>query len=199
MTFTVTQRDKFKQMDKKDKQYIVEGTIKGLITFIPGVGGLIGSLLNDALADRKEQRIYEYLQSLKDEINENKEKLNTQFISTIDFLDIFEATTTKITNERSEEKRKAFKNIMLTGILSPHYSYDDIENQIHILEQLNTNHILLLRFFKSPKAFSLSESSQARSGTYKGYFRAIFPNWEYDYIYDHLNDLEGNRLIDNMT
>jgi cadmium resistance protein CadD (predicted permease) len=185
-------------MDKKDKEYILEGTIKGLITFIPVIGGLIGSLLSDTLADRKEQRLNDFLKDMKDAIDENKERLNSDFISKVDFLDVFEATTNKIANERSDEKRSAFKNILLNGILSPNYTYDDIENQMRILDQLNADHILLLKFFKSPKTFN-SEAAQINSGTYLGFFRALLPNWEFDYLKDHLNDLEINRLIENLT
>jgi hypothetical protein len=185
-------------MDKKDKQYVIESSVKALITFIPGIGGAIGSILSDALADRKEQRLNEFLQSLKDEISENKEQINSDFISKVDFLDVFEATTTKIANERSEEKRSAFKNILLTGILSPNYTYDQLENQIRILDQLNADHILLLKFFKSPKTFN-PEAAQIRTGTILSFFRTLLPNWEHDYLKDHLNDLEIHNLIDNVS
>ena len=185
-------------MDKKDNQFVIEGTIKALISFIPGIGGAIGSILSDILADRKEQRVNDFLQALKDEISENKERINSEFISKVDFLDVFEATTIKIANERSEEKRNAFKNILLTGILSPNYTYDDLENQMRILEQLNESHIFLLRFFKSPKTFR-PEVSQIRTSTFLSFFRTLLPSWEYDYLKDHLNDLEINSLIENVS
>jgi hypothetical protein len=185
-------------MDKKDKQYVIESSVKALINLIPGIGGAIGSILSDALADRKEQRLNEFLQSLKDEISENKNQINSDFVSKVDFLDIFEVTTTKIANERSEEKRNAFKNILLTGILSPNYTYDQLENQIRILDQLNADHILLLKFFKSPKTFT-PEAAQIRTATILSFFRTLLPNWDYDYLKDHLNDLEINNLIDNVS
>ena len=185
-------------MEKKDKNFIKEGVVKGLITFIPGIGGLIGSILSDILADRKEQRLNEFLQSLQNEISDNKERLNSDFVSKVDFLDIFEYATNKIANERSEEKRMAFKNILLRGILTAQTTYDDIENQMRILEQLNSDHILLLRFFKSPKTFN-SGSSNIRTSTISSFFRQLLPNWENDYLFDHFTDLENNRLIEKYV
>jgi hypothetical protein len=185
-------------MEKKDRQFVIEGTVKALITFIPGIGGAIGSILSDALADRKEQRLNDFLQALKDEISENKTQINSDFISKVDFLDVFEATTTKIANERSEEKRNAYKNILSSGILSQDYTYDDLENQMRILEQLNADHILLLRFFKSPKTFS-PEVDQTQNHTFLNFFKTLLPNWEQEYLKDHLNDLEINRLIENVS
>ena len=185
-------------MDKKDRQFVVEGTIKALITFIPGIGGAIGSILSDALADRKEQRLNEFLEDLRNEIAENKDRINIDFVSKVDFLDIFESTTLKIANERSEQKRNAFKNILVTGILSNHHTYDDLDNQIRILEQLNADHILLLRFFRAPKEFN-SESSQIRTSTVLNFFTSLLPSWNREYLHDILSDLEINRLIKNVS
>ncbi|MBO9564226.1 MAG: hypothetical protein J7621_15690 [Niastella sp.] len=185
-------------MDKKDRQYVIESSLKALITFIPGIGGAIGSILSDALADRKEERLNIFLQDLKSEIDNNREAVNKTFVSKTDFLDVFDATANKIANERSAEKRNAYKNILLNGILSPSYTYDDLENQMRTLSVLNEDHILLLKFFNSPQAFS-EKSKSLKTGTFLQFFKQILPHWENDYLKDILNDLEVNRLINNIS
>jgi hypothetical protein len=186
-------------MNKEDRRFVIEGTLKALVSFIPGIGGAIGSILSDTLADRKEQRISELLSELKTEIDAQKESVNESFISKGDFLDIFEATVNKVANERSEQKRIAFRNILLTGILSTQYSYDDVEFQMRILEQLNQDHILLLRLFKTPKNFVTEDKDSYKSNTLLRLFRQILPNWDVDYIFDSLNDLQNMRLIESIT
>jgi hypothetical protein len=187
-------------MDKDEKRFVIEGAVKALIALIPGIGGTIGSILSDALADRKEQRIKEFLSALKTEIEANKMIINTEFINKNDFLDVFEITTRKIANERSEEKRSYFKNILLHGMLSANDTYDEVEYQMRILEQLNNNHLFLLRFFRSPKQYGLENGiSQVRENILLRLFRQIFPAWDIDHLFDHLKDLENSRLIEDVT
>ena len=119
--------------------------VKALINLIPGVGGAIGSILNDKLAARKDARIKEFLEILKNELEKNTKHINSNFVSKDDFLDLFELTANRISNEKSGLKREAFKNILLRGILSTNYDFDQIEYQIKILDQLNAPHIELLK------------------------------------------------------
>ena len=87
------------------------------------------------------------------------------------------------------------------GILSGKYSYDEVENQIRILDLLTADHIILLKLFYQPKSFDATniDITNLRSGTYLGLFRQIFPTWDKDYLFDYLSDLETNRLMDNIT
>ena len=59
--------------------------VKALINLIPGVGGAIGSILNDKLAARKDARIKEFLESLKNDLEKNTKNINSNFVSKDDF------------------------------------------------------------------------------------------------------------------
>ncbi len=98
-------------MNKDDQRYVNESSIKALLGLIPGIGGTIQSILSDALADRKEQRLREAIKRLKDDLSLHKNEINKKFISTVDFLGVFEKTVIKIRDERVAEKRMAYKNI----------------------------------------------------------------------------------------
>ena len=186
-------------MEKQDKQAIIESFTKAVISFVPGIGGAVGSILGDVLAHRKEKRINEFLETIKEDIINNKEQVNLDFVSKEDFLDVFEGTAKKIANERSEEKRQAYKNILVHGILSNGYSYDEVENQMRILDLLSSDHILLLNLFASPINFKLENANLKSAGTYWALLKQILPNWERDYAYDHIKDLENNRLVEGVA
>lgn len=186
-------------MNKEDRNYVIETTTKALISFIPGIGGAIGSILSDALADRKEQRLKEFLESLKEKIESDKESVNNDFISKVDFLDIFEQTAIKIRDERSEEKRIAYKNILVHGIVSPDCTYDELENQIRILNQLSSDHLILLRLFHAPSNFPIESTANIVGGSLGNVFRKIFPDWDWDFLVDSLYELESLRLVEPLS
>lgn len=190
-------------MNKEDRQYVLESSAKALLALIPGIGGTIQSILSDALADRKEERLREAFDSLKNDLNEHKIEINKSFISTIDFIDLFEITATKIRDERIKEKRVAYKNILLHGILSADINYDELEEQISILDQLYANHILLLSFFNNPETFINNQLGFKVGGymanSYRSFFKNYFPQFEKEHLEDLLFQLENLRLVVTMS
>ena len=134
-------------MNKEDRQFVYEASAKAALELIPGIGGCIASILGDTLADRKEERFREMLKGLASEIEANRERVDAEFVSKGDFLDIFESITKRVVNERSEEKRLAYRNILLAGIFSSAGDYDQVEYQMRILDQLDRDHITILFIF----------------------------------------------------
>ncbi|MBO9681747.1 MAG: hypothetical protein J7502_03570 [Flavisolibacter sp.] len=61
-------------MDKKSKEFVIETSAKALISFIPLIGGAIGSILSDVLAERKEQRMQDFLSQLSKDLEDHKDR-----------------------------------------------------------------------------------------------------------------------------
>lgn len=126
---------------------------KGIVAVIPVLGGTITSIWSDieALqAKRKQDRLQEFYIALKDEVEGIKQQINISFIEQPDFLDIFELTAKYIVNERNEEKRILFKNILLNSIASQDCTYDKTEKYLRILDQMSSLELLLLRVLQNP-------------------------------------------------
>lgn len=83
-----------------------------------------------------------------------KDRINTSYINQPDFLDVFELTAKYIVNERNEEKRILFRNILVNSITMKDCSYDKTERYLRILEQMNSFELLLLKILKNPKAYN---------------------------------------------
>ena len=93
--------------------------IKGIVAAIPTLGSTIASVWSDieALqAKRKQERLEEYFVALHEEVEVLKDKINFTYINQPDFLDIFELTSQYIVNERTEEKRIFFRNILYPSL-----------------------------------------------------------------------------------
>ena len=114
--------------------------IKGITAMIPVLGGTLTSVWSDIdaiQAKRKHERLEEFYLSLEMEVQKIKEQINESYINQPDFLDVFEQTARHIVNERKEEKRILFRNILLSSITAKECSYDKTEKYLRILEQMN--------------------------------------------------------------
>ena len=120
--------------------------IKGITAMIPVLGGTLTSVWSDIdaiQAKRKHERLEEFYLSLEMEVQKIKEQINESYINQPDFV-----------NERKEEKRILFRNILLSSITAKECSYDKTEKYLRILEQMNGLELLILRILQNPSEFN---------------------------------------------
>lgn len=191
---------------KVTKEFILETTTKALISFIPLAGGAVGSVLADVLAERKQQRLNDFLSQLKDDLENQKDKLNNDLVQKDDFLDIFELTSKKVMEERNKVKRLAYKNILINGITKPDTSFDDIEQCVRLVENTTEKNIFLLKVLSDPDRhnISLGEPVQRPTGnmsttTLSRVLQKLLPGWQGGQILENLKDLEFLGLIQPIS
>ena len=135
--------------------------IKGITAMIPVLGGTLTSVWSDIdaiQAKRKHERLEEFYLSLEMEVQKIKEQINESYINQPDFLDVFEQTARHIVNERKEEKRILFRNILLSSITAKECSYDKTEKYLRILEEEGSNSNLVVSLNSIPKDTYVSEN-----------------------------------------
>jgi len=181
-----------------------ESIEKALIAAIPYIGGSISSLLGDYQDRKKHERLTNFFTSLQVDINDLKDQVNSKFISTDDFLDIFEKTSRKIADERNEEIRIAFKNILLNSIISDNITYDKVEVFLKTLERLRPDHIFLLSILNNPIKFDIDRGKPVGDGggistTLRSIMKKLLPDWEESAIIEIVSDLENERLVKDFV
>jgi len=186
-------------MNSDNLNFYAELIGKPLVSYLPGLGPIISSMAGDILAERKEKRIKEFLTSLDDALVKYADHVNENFVKQDDFYDILEQTLKKIVIERSTAKRAAYKNILLHGFISRDPSYDLIEYNLRLLDQLSNEHLLMLKLFKCPQNFDGTDTYDFKGSTLKRLFSTILPDWQYDVLYDVLFELENMRLIEKTS
>jgi len=191
---------------KITKRFIGETSGKELISIIPLVGGPISSVLSDFLAERKQQRLNEFFTRLKEDLDKVQERVDKEFISKEDFLDIFELTAKKIMEERKDVKRNTYRQILVNGITKANSGFDDVEQCIRVLENLTENNIILLTVFSDPVKHnsSISEPVKRPTGnmlntTLSKVLRALLPGWQGGLILENLKDLEFLGLVQPLS
>ena len=188
--------------------------IKGITAMIPVLGGTLTSVWSDIdaiQAKRKHERLEEFYLSLEMEVQKIKEQINEP-----DFLDVFEQTARHIVNERKEEKRILFRNILLSSITAKECSYDKTEKYLRILEQMNGLELLILRILQNPSEFNRQNGEKIKdpNAPTPGYRNLIIYTRTYFFIEmlsellnaaqedvaESIYYLESNRLIvDNVS
>ena len=110
--------------------------------------------LEQIQAKRKVERISKFLEGVQLSISKMQDKLNEEYINKEDFTDIFEKTSRHIANERSENKRDFFKNILLNSMINKNSNYDKTERFFRILDLLDTEDMIILSILRAPSEYN---------------------------------------------
>jgi|GEM_PF-719654 len=102
-------------------------------------------------AERKLNRCMEMLESLQKDLEESRKSINEEYVKNDDFLDIFEQTVDLVTNERNDDKRMYFKNILLNSIFKNTVDYDITEKYMNILSRLEKDDLIILKVLYQPE------------------------------------------------
>lgn len=101
--------------DKEAIKTISESVGKQLLNSNPITGFIVSYVetVKARQAERKLNRCMEMLESLQKDLDESQKSINEEYVKNDDFLDIFEQTVNQVANERNDDKRMYFKNILL--------------------------------------------------------------------------------------
>ena len=115
--------------DKEAIKTISESVGKQLLNLNPITGFIVSYVetVKERQAERKLTRCLEMLESLQKDLDESQKSINEKYVKNDDFLDIFEQTVNQVANERNDDKRMYFKNILLNSIFKDTVDYDITE------------------------------------------------------------------------
>lgn len=111
---------------------------KQLLNLNPITGFIVSYVetVKERQAERKLTRCLEMLESLQKDLDESQKSINEKYVKNDNFLDIFEQTVNQVANERNDDKRMYFKNILLNSIFKDTVDYDTTEKYMNILSRL---------------------------------------------------------------
>lgn len=191
---------------KHSSEFIIETSGKALLNLVPLVGGSIASVWGDIQAERKSKRFQDFLKQLQGDLETLRNEVNSNFISKPDFLDIFELTSKNIINERNENKRLLYKDILVNSICMTQSDFDEVEQCIRIIENTTEANIYLLKILSTPEKHNntLKEPLQHPSGnmsttTIRKLLVKLMPGIEGGIIVENLKDLEFLGLVNSIS
>lgn len=191
----------------------VNAAAKTVVSFIPYLGNAISTIWNEfesAQLQRKVERFEELVKTLSNDLTRLETRVNQEYINKPDCADLLEKTVHNIVIERLEEKRLAYKNILINSIVDKNCDFDRTEKYISLLSQMTKIDILLLSTFQNPEltnkqnGYPVKNHSEIKMGnvthTYQrdyNIYDIIYELWRFNKedIADSIAFLYQNRLI----
>jgi len=160
---------------------------------IPWIGGPVGSVLSGMSLGRKMSRVKEVLMGLAEELSGFKSTISEEYVRTEEFEELLEQTLKRAAEERSDEKRRIYRDFLIDAISSPGEAYDEQIRFLRTLEELQPDHLRLIR------ALSQSPSqSPGIMGSPNQTLRQRLPEFDEGRIGDLLAQLNDLRVT-NLT
>lgn len=131
--------------------------IKDLVRLIPVLGGTAVDVYNEfqsKQAERKINRLEGFYRSLSVSLASVADKINEDYVSKDDFLDVFEEASRYVVLERQECKRLLFKNILTNSITSSECDFDKTERYFRLLDYLSELELTILAVLEDPERYN---------------------------------------------
>jgi hypothetical protein len=136
---------------KINKSQITKTTLRALTASIPVIGGAALEMVFEHRSRLKSERVFQFLENLKlyfEEVSESK--INTEFINSNEFADIFEEIINKVAKTEDERKKERFKQLLI-GTTIPNAKVYQFEIFLELTSKLHENQIILLKKFYQAK------------------------------------------------
>jgi len=140
-------------MDNSNKEILPVSTpqetaieiVAALASVVPWIGGPVSTVLAGISFARKYERVREVLVNMAEQIKNFESEVSRKYVATADFQDLLEKTLRQAADERAEEKRKAYATFLANDIKSPGQSYDEKIRILRTLEEIQVDHIRMLK------------------------------------------------------
>jgi len=164
--------------------------------FVPWFGGAINDVLSGISLDLKMERVGEVLEAINSRIEGLEDSVAHEYVRSDDFRELLERTLRQVAYERSEEKRRVYAAFLADDIANPGEPYDEKIRFLRTLEELQTDHIRLL------KAYSKEPTREEESG-YSGSIAQTLirrlPDMKPERIHDLASQLQDLKLVTHTS
>lgn len=161
---------------------------------VPWIGGPVSAVLAGVSLNRKIERIRDVLIDMAEQIKDVTSETAKSYVQTEDFQDLLEKTLQESANERVEEKRKAYAAFLANDISSPEHSYDEKLRILRTLEEVQTDHIRMLKAFSQEPDY---KSIIGSIGSVRQTLEKRLPGFDDNKITDFTDQLIRMGLIDS--
>lgn len=183
-------------MENANEKDIIRNSLIALVAAIPYAGGTLSFLLDKYIPSEAERKRNDFIQSLANDIEELKIKVNDINFETPEFYSIFTKLLRTSMEEYRDEKINAFRNLVLNVLLEPH-NFNKIDFFTQLVISLVPDEIMILHiFYLLDVKGELKEYDNSSEGrNVYNIIKRIFDIDDELYIQALLTDCQRYRLI----
>lgn len=128
------------------QKYSEQTLIRSAIAAIPYVGGALDILMTSKIQNKTLERFQYFVDNLKEQIGGlDKAKIDSAFLESDEFYDLFLQTSNLVTKTRLEEKIRAYSRILTSSLYLDNDNKIKPEDILNIVKELTESDIYLIR------------------------------------------------------
>lgn len=166
--------------------------IATVVSITPWIGSPIANVLTGMSITRKMDRVRSVVVDLAERLQSLESDAAIDYVDSEQFEDLLAETLTRVAREHSSAKRGIYRDFLLGAIESPGEPYDEQLRFLRTLEQLQSDHILILRaLMKAP-----DYGTNVMMGSQLATLERRLPTLSKDRIIDLIGQLNDLRITD---
>ena len=135
-----------KALTKASKTYAKNVFLRGLVNFIPYVGGALDIVFSEKWNNITQRRIEDFMDCVKQEFAQIEEsKINKEFIESDDFADLTIKFLISSARTRHHEKISLFAGILRGATTTDEFDMDEFEEILPTFELVSVRELLILK------------------------------------------------------
>lgn len=121
------------------------GVAATLVSALPWLGGPLSNVLTGMATGRKFERVQEVLDGMAEDLAGFTSAVSEEYVRRDEFEDLLGRTLRQVAEERNEQKRRIYRVFLSGAIKSPGEPYDEQLRFLRTLENLQGDHIRVVR------------------------------------------------------
>ena len=121
-----------------------------LANLVPLIGGPVANILGGISGGRKEERVLEVIRGVSDDLRDFQSEVADRYVKTEDFEELLEQTLRRVAQERTEAKRRMYRNFLTSAIKHPSGDYTEQLRLVKTLEELSPDHLAIIKALNQP-------------------------------------------------
>jgi len=135
---------------EQDKTDALVATTKSVLGAVPFAGPLLSELVGKLIPNQRVDRLTKYVKELEARLSRiDREKIDNA-LSSEDGIDLFEEGFVQASRSLTDERRKYVANVVANGVDDETIEYSESKYLLKLLQELNEQEIIWLRFFMVP-------------------------------------------------
>lgn len=125
---------------------------------VPWLGGPVSQVLSGMSIERRIERVGEVLNGLAQDLKNFHSEASESYVRSDQFQDLLERTLLQAADERNDEKRRIYGLFLKRAIETPGEPYDEQRRFLRTLEEMQGDHLRVLRALLQEPEASVSGS-----------------------------------------